>query len=60
VPIEAVRTQNKQFADTIDFLNHNGGYRADLAAARQLHPGLLTFDDWLSAGGAAAIAALFT
>jgi uncharacterized protein YbjT (DUF2867 family) len=59
VPIEAVRTQNKQFADAADFLNHNGGYRADLAAARELHPGLLTFDDWLTAGGAAAITGLF-
>ncbi|WP_246005168.1 NmrA/HSCARG family protein [[Actinomadura] parvosata] len=58
VPIEAVRAQNAAFAEAVGFLNRNGGYGADLARARELHPGLLTFDQWLTTGGAARIAAL--
>jgi len=32
-----------------------GGWHADIAALRALHPGLMTFDDWLARGGAARI-----
>ena len=36
-----------------------GGWLADLPALRALHPGLLDFDGWLAAGGAARLSALF-
>ncbi|MEV4116924.1 NmrA/HSCARG family protein [Nonomuraea sp. NPDC049695] len=58
IPVEVIQAQNATFAEAVDFLNRNGGYGADLARARVLHPGLLTFDRWLATGGAARIAAL--
>ncbi|MEV1174796.1 NmrA family NAD(P)-binding protein, partial [Nonomuraea sp. NPDC049784] len=58
VPLEAVRAQSTAYAEAVDFLNREGGYGADLARARELHPGLLTFDRWLATGGAARIATL--
>jgi uncharacterized protein YbjT (DUF2867 family) len=36
-----------------------GGWQADLPALRELHPGLLNFEGWLAAGGAAKLSALF-
>jgi uncharacterized protein YbjT (DUF2867 family) len=35
-----------------------GGWQADIPALRALHPGLLDFDSWLTAGGAAKLTAL--
>jgi uncharacterized protein YbjT (DUF2867 family) len=32
-----------------------GGWHADIPSLRALHPGLMTFDDWLAKGGAARI-----
>jgi uncharacterized protein YbjT (DUF2867 family) len=32
-----------------------GGWHADIPALKALHPGLMTFDDWLAKGGAARI-----
>ncbi|MEV0245946.1 NmrA family NAD(P)-binding protein [Nocardia sp. NPDC050712] len=37
-----------------------GGWRGDLAASRELHPGLLSLDSWLTATGAAQLKALLT
>lgn len=36
----------------------SGGWHADIAALRELHPGLLTLDSWLAEGGAAKIKAI--
>jgi uncharacterized protein YbjT (DUF2867 family) len=58
IPIDGVRAQSEDFADAVDFLNHAGGYGADLAATRALHPGLMTFATWLDAQGRAKLAAL--
>lgn len=58
VPVEVVRARSAAYAEAVDFLNRNGGYGADLARARELHPGLVTFDGWLATGGAARVAAL--
>lgn len=33
-----------------------GGWRADIAALRELHPGLLTLETWLTTGGSAKLA----
>ncbi|MFI6045557.1 hypothetical protein ACIA8C_28290 [Nocardia sp. NPDC051321] len=35
-----------------------GGWRADIAAIREIHPGLRTFDTWLTETGAAQIKSL--
>jgi uncharacterized protein YbjT (DUF2867 family) len=58
IPIEAIRLQNEDAAQAAAFLNDNGGYGADISAARALHPGLMTFDDWLATSGSAKLAAL--
>lgn len=57
VPLDGLRAKAPDAARAFDFLN-GGGYRVDLAAARARQPGLLTFDGWLAAGGAARLAAL--
>ncbi|MFB4309529.1 hypothetical protein [Actinomadura sp. GTD37] len=36
-----------------DFAQHQGGRQADIAALRELHPGLMDFDAWLDREGAA-------
>ncbi|MEX5632737.1 hypothetical protein [Parafrankia sp. FMc2] len=41
------------------FVNELGGYGADIATARVLHPELMTFETWLERRGAALLAALF-
>ncbi|MFF3467679.1 NmrA family NAD(P)-binding protein [Streptomyces sp. NPDC002619] len=58
VPINALGSQHAEFAEAVDFLNRNGGYGAELAPARELHRGLLTFDQWLTLHGTAMITAL--
>ncbi|MCK9878233.1 hypothetical protein MXD61_05075 [Frankia sp. AgPm24] len=59
VPLDAVRAHNASYADAVSFVNGRGGYQADIAATRALHPRLLTFDAWLRQQGAARLAALF-
>jgi uncharacterized protein YbjT (DUF2867 family) len=58
IAIKAIRQQNEDFAQAASYLNDNRGYGADVAAARALHPSLMTFDDWLASGGTAKLAAL--
>ncbi|SFW67347.1 NmrA/HSCARG family protein [Amycolatopsis australiensis] len=58
IPVEAVRAQNPAFAEAVEFLNRSGGYGADVARTRELHPDVSTFERWLATGGAARIAAL--
>ncbi|AEH10273.1 MULTISPECIES: NmrA/HSCARG family protein [Protofrankia] len=59
VPIEAVRGQSDDVADVASFLNGNGGYGADISAARLLHPKLMNFETWLSGQGGRKLAELF-
>jgi uncharacterized protein YbjT (DUF2867 family) len=58
IPVEAVREQSHDAADAVSFLNDNGGYGADIRAARALHPGLMTFSTWLDSHGKAKLAEL--
>lgn len=58
VPLDAVRAQGEDFADAVAFLNDNGGYGADIAAARKLHPELMNFQAWLATTGKARISKL--
>ncbi|MFI0898461.1 NmrA/HSCARG family protein [Streptomyces sp. NPDC020983] len=60
VPLAALREHNPVLGAVIAFLNDGGGYGADLTEARRRHPGALTFDAWLAAGGAARLTALLT
>jgi uncharacterized protein YbjT (DUF2867 family) len=59
VPVEVIRQQNPAAARAFDFLNDEG-YQVDIAAARRLHPGLMSFDTWLDRRGNAMFEALFT
>ncbi|MCM3882494.1 NmrA family NAD(P)-binding protein [Frankia sp. R82] len=59
VPIEAVRGLSADVAEVAAFLNDTGGYGADLALTRALHPAVQTFDTWLSTTGRTRLAALF-
>ncbi|SNS81932.1 Uncharacterized conserved protein YbjT, contains NAD(P)-binding and DUF2867 domains [Streptosporangium subroseum] len=56
IPIEAIRQVGEDFAFAYEWLNERG-YRADITAARQLHPGLMDFRTWLGRTGAARITA---
>ncbi|MBB5804109.1 uncharacterized protein YbjT (DUF2867 family) [Saccharothrix ecbatanensis] len=56
VPIELIRQVNEDFAHANEWLNHRG-YRADVAATRRLHPGLLDLRTWLTTTGVASITA---
>ncbi|MEU4549268.1 NmrA/HSCARG family protein [Nonomuraea dietziae] len=58
VPIEAIRQYGEDFAFAYEWLNEQG-WRADIAAARRLHPGLKDLRAWLDRGGAAQIEAFF-
>ncbi|MGW5452998.1 NmrA/HSCARG family protein [Nocardia sp. NPDC003979] len=46
-----------QLANTWRLIRETGGWHADLAALRALHPGLTSLPDWLARGGADRIAA---
>ncbi|WP_326822562.1 NmrA/HSCARG family protein [Streptosporangium sp. NBC_01756] len=59
IPIEAIRQVGAEFAFAYEWLNERG-YRADIAAARQIHPGLMDFRTWLERTGAAQITAFLT
>jgi uncharacterized protein YbjT (DUF2867 family) len=59
IPVEVVRQQSPVAARAFDFLNDEGGYQVDIAAARRLHPGLMNFDTWLDRRGNAMFDALF-
>jgi uncharacterized protein YbjT (DUF2867 family) len=59
VPIELIRQVSEDFAHANEWLNERG-YRADVAATRELHPGLLDLRAWLAATGARRISAFLT
>jgi uncharacterized protein YbjT (DUF2867 family) len=46
VPLEQVRQYSPETAIMNAWFNEHG-YRADIAALRAIHPGLLTFENWL-------------
>ncbi len=50
VPIEQIRQAAPEWAAMLEWFVRDG-YRADIPALRQLHPGLLDFDQWLRATG---------
>lgn len=60
IPIEAVRAQSEEAARGIQSLNDGLYPLVDIDALRALHPGLLTFEDWLTASGAARLRALLS
>lgn len=45
-PIEELREEAEEAANMFDWFN-NEGYRADIPALRERHPGLLTLEEWL-------------
>lgn len=58
VSITDLRAMNPTLAQVVEFVNGRGGYRADLARSRVVHPGMLTFQEWLDRGGARRIRSL--
>ncbi|QBS40439.1 NmrA family NAD(P)-binding protein [Nocardia sp. CS682] len=48
----------EMIAHTWRLVRATGGWRADIAATREIHPGLRTFDTWLAETGAAQIKSL--
>lgn len=56
IPIEEIARIGEDFAYAYTWLNERG-YRADVAFARALHPGLMNLDTWLRRTGAAQISA---
>ncbi|NIH77503.1 NmrA/HSCARG family protein [Amycolatopsis viridis] len=59
LPIEELRKINARFARGYEYLNNNPEPTVDIAALRALHPGLMTFADWLDRAGAAQLNAIF-
>lgn len=56
--IEDLRKINPRFARGYEVLNSIGEPVADIAALRALHPGLLTFEQWLRRTGTAKLTGL--
>ncbi|GHO62357.1 hypothetical protein KSC_012490 [Ktedonobacter sp. SOSP1-52] len=57
ISIETVRQQNAELARACDFINESG-FKADIAALRKLHPGLMNFETWLEKKGKAQFEAI--
>jgi uncharacterized protein YbjT (DUF2867 family) len=58
LPIETIRQVGEEFAFAYEWLN-TLGWRADISAARRIHPGLMDLRTWLEWTGAAQIEAFF-
>ncbi|MFJ9417800.1 NmrA/HSCARG family protein [Streptomyces sp. NPDC101227] len=56
IPIDAIRALSEDFAYANEWLNEHG-YRADIPATRDIHPGTMDFSTWLERTGASQIAA---
>jgi len=50
MPIERVRESSEDYALMLEWFEREG-YRADIAALRAMHPGLMTFEQWLRKAG---------
>jgi uncharacterized protein YbjT (DUF2867 family) len=59
IPIEAIRNIDPQMAIGAEWMN-TAGYKADIAAVRELLPDLLTFDTWLKTIGKAEFEKLWS
>jgi uncharacterized protein YbjT (DUF2867 family) len=57
--IEELRRINPRFAEGYEYLNNHPEPPVDIAALRKLHPGLMTFPQWLEHGGSAQLTAIF-
>jgi uncharacterized protein YbjT (DUF2867 family) len=55
---EIRRKHSDDFARSYDFFNEKGGYRADIAALKKLHPELMGYDTWLYQHGLALFSAM--
>ncbi|MFB9660182.1 NmrA/HSCARG family protein [Glycomyces mayteni] len=58
LPREALTGLDPDSLAGYEFANHRGGWRADIAGLRELHPGLMDLDAWLRAEGKAQFDAL--
>jgi hypothetical protein len=58
LPVESMRRQNELPAEAAEFLRA-GGYGAYVGATCALHPGLRTFETWLSTAGSTLVGNLF-
>lgn len=58
IPLEAVRVRSEEAARGIQSLNDGLHPLVDIEPLRALHPGLLTFEAWLSASGATRLKTL--
>ncbi|MDX2394967.1 NmrA/HSCARG family protein [Streptomyces sp. DK15] len=56
IPIDAIRALSEDFAYANEWLNERG-YRADIPAIREIHPGMMDFCTWLERTGASQIVA---
>lgn len=56
IPIDTIRALSEDFAYANEWLNELG-YRADIPATRQIHPGAMDFPAWLERTGASQISA---
>lgn len=50
MPIERVREASEDYAIMLEWFEREG-YKADIAALRAMHPGLMTFEQWLRKTG---------
>ncbi|MFJ8011145.1 NmrA/HSCARG family protein [Streptomyces sp. NPDC096339] len=56
IPIDAIRALSEDFAYANEWLNEHG-YRANIPATREIHPGTMDLRTWLERTGGARIAA---
>lgn len=57
VPLDVIRARGANFARSYEYLNSGAAGVPDVAALRELHPGLLDFATWLEVTGTAKIEA---
>jgi hypothetical protein len=50
IPIEQIRESSPQTADTLEAINDHR-FTIDFEALREIHPGLLTFEQWMTGVG---------
>lgn len=58
IPIEQIREASESTADTLQAINEHR-IAVDIAALRAIHPGLLTFEQWMTGIGAPLVEAYF-
>lgn len=58
IPLETIRGQNETLGRIYDWIN-GGGFRVDIGPLRELHPDLMSFEQWLGKSGKLKLEALF-